>query len=566
MSKLEIEAIPEESPKRRRLKPKWVIIGSVVTPILGLVGWILFQFLPGPAIVVSKETTFITEPLADDELPDYEAYFLEIGFEGVTPENNAAVLLWKVLWPGDLDPRYHGLMCRALGMEIPKEEEALVPVYDDRVLETIASWIAENTQMPQDVHPDDWEEFVRYEAAESVVDEAGRAPWTDEDIPILATWVEQNHAALELLIEATQRKRFYSPPPNYLDGSREGIIATLLPMAQSTRTGTRALKVRAMWFLGKGMPEAAWKDLQVSLQLAQFNAQGNHLVQHLVAIALEGATLPQVVQILNHKGTSETLTVEILSHLQRLPRFPNMAETIDHGERISSVEATIGFATGRSNAMNSIGESLMGGSADFNSVLRKINEHFDRLVDAGRIPSRTDRCESIVEIDKQMMNLGSNYKNPAQFLGAFLSRSKRSDMIANVFLALLTPALEVAFEAQDRADAYRDLMIVATALAVYRARHGDYPEQLDQLSPEILDSVPPDIFSEEPFIYQPQPDGGYLLYSVFVNGIDDGGTDLGGEIVNGQWVDEPQVIDREQSDLVIRVPMPEFKLPALSGE
>ena len=64
---------------------------------------------------------------------------------------------------------------------------------------------------------------------------------------------------------------------------------------------------------------------------------------------------------------------------------------------------------------------------------------------------------------------------------------------------------------------------LAVALAGYRADRGQYPEKLDDLTPDYVKSVPPDPFTDQPLIYRVTADG-YLLYSVGRNGVDDGGT------------------------------------------
>jgi hypothetical protein len=87
-----------------------------------------------------------------------------------------------------------------------------------------------------------------------------------------------------------------------------------------------------------------------------------------------------------------------------------------------------------------------------------------------------------------------------------------------------------------------------------------FPEQLEQLVPTVLGKLPQDIYSEQSFIYERREEG-YLLYSVFENGLDDGGTDTSGEIVSGKWVDESRDVDKDKADLVIRVPVPKFKMP-----
>jgi hypothetical protein len=63
---------------------------------------------------------------------------------------------------------------------------------------------------------------------------------------------------------------------------------------------------------------------------------------------------------------------------------------------------------------------------------------------------------------------------------------------------------------------------LAFALAAYRGEHKRYPDKLDVLAPEYLAEVPGDLFSGKALIYHPSWNG-YLLYSVGVNGRDDGG-------------------------------------------
>ena len=55
--------------------------------------------LPRPKITISKETTYITEPLRADGCVDYVAAVKRHCSEGVTPENNAAIPFWQAVGP-----------------------------------------------------------------------------------------------------------------------------------------------------------------------------------------------------------------------------------------------------------------------------------------------------------------------------------------------------------------------------------------------------------------------------------------------------------------------------------
>jgi hypothetical protein len=86
----------------------------------------------------------------------------------------------------------------------------------------------------------------------------------------------------------------------------------------------------------------------------------------------------------------------------------------------------------------------------------------------------------------------------------------------------MLPAFPKIQDAVDRLEQAETNLQVAVALALYRADTGRYPQALIDLAPKYLAAVPGDRFSGEPLIYEPDPEG-YLLYSVGLNGQDDGG-------------------------------------------
>jgi len=108
----------------------------------------------------------------------------------------------------------------------------------------------------------------------------------------------------------------------------------------------------------------------------------------------------------------------------------------------------------------------------------------------------------------------------------------------------MTSAVHKVENAADRIQQTHDNLLLAFALALYHCDHGIYPKSLDALAPKYLAKIPQDMFSGKPLIYRPT-ENDYLLYSVGLNGNDDGGRGHD---------DEPQ-----GDDLVIRMPLPEWK-------
>jgi hypothetical protein len=85
------------------------------------------------------------------------------------------------------------------------------------------------------------------------------------------------------------------------------------------------------------------------------------------------------------------------------------------------------------------------------------------------------------------------------------------------------------FHVANRRDALLRLLQADLAIRLFLHQHGQLPEQLDEVVPEYLDSVPVDPFSGQPLIYR-RTDDEFVLYSVGADGTDDGG-------VFGSWAD-----------------------------
>ena len=87
---------------------------------------------------------------------------------------------------------------------------------------------------------------------------------------------------------------------------------------------------------------------------------------------------------------------------------------------------------------------------------------------------------------------------------------------------------------------------MACALERYRLAHGQFPESLGALVPEILSQLPHDVLNGQPFKYRRTADGQYLLYSVGWNETDEGGV-LG-------LTQSGEGIDQKTGDWVWRLP------------
>jgi hypothetical protein len=583
---------------RKKFNILWWIGGVFVLLVLYFV---LQLFGPNPPIIVSPQTTRITEPLGRDGLPDYEQYMLDLSREGVTPDNNAAALLWQALFPGEVEPQQYAAMATELGLEqMPSQADSLVPLHSNAVRQQLAAWLLKQfeSQGSRESLNDPDKAGDSVDAAttltrdtiaiwsdpnspvvEEILEQAMTRPWTSAQLPPLADWVRRNQQPLDLMVEASTRPRFYAPSPTLIDNQPGLLFAMLLPLSQSVRETGRSLPARAMWHLGEGRTEQAWQDLLAVHRLSRLFAQGHSLVEQLVGFATSYNACDRTVTLLHHGQLNAELARQVADDLATIRPFTAAARSLDQMERMLALNAFIGVAKGGGSelfsALSGVQDNDFGNNAfnvisvDWNVVLLETNRWYDRLAQAAKLSDRPARAAEFAKIEADMRQLVTEVRVPGRWLAGVVSRHQRSELVSSVMLGLFLPAVNAAMEAQDRANATFQLTRLAAALAVYRAEHGAYPPRLEELVPGILPTLPVDLYNAKPFVYKRDGEG-YLLYSLGENGTDDGGSNEQLRILNGRPIDELDETQRQNllsvksagtDDLSIRVPRPAFELP-----
>lgn len=576
---------------RKKTNLLWWIGGLF---LLLVAAFLYLTFGPNPPIVISRETTYLTSPRGADGYPEYGRYALELYRKGVTPENNAATLLWPAMWPGELDPPQYAAVAKELGLDhIPSKQEALVR-YDDKPTQArLMAWLREQQPAlvkaaekaapadPTIEQPADAADANANDALANLVDDllgnAVSAPWTSKQIPPLAKWVKDNQKPLDQIVLACKRSRCYFPSPTLLNPKPGELIAMLLPGVQTMRGAGRALAMRAMWNLGEGHPDAAWNDLLAVHRLGRLCGQGKHIVEQLVGIAIDGIAFEHTLPLLDDKSLSLTQARQIQRDLAGLGYINGLADSLDSLERLFFIDSIIEIG-GRSNSKfpglgpNEDVFSYLGHlRIDFNTTLRRGNERYDQLVAALRLPNWKDRDQLIRAIENDIGKQSSS-GTPGTNVELFINPVRRNEIVADMFSNLFLPAISATTSAQDRAHSQLDLERVAAALAVYRIQHGSYPTKLAELVPGAADSLPNDMYTGKSFVYRRTADG-YLLYSVGPNGQDDGGSNeylniLAGRIIDANNANQSQAssaatpqIPSGADDISIRMPRPVFEMP-----
>jgi hypothetical protein len=465
-----------------------------------------------PPITLSKKTTVLMAPLDVEGNVDYLAALNDRVSQGVTPENNAAVLLVRAWGAKEFEPRERLRFYRLLGIEPPPDGARFLSEFPTVVVKELGR----SPTKPE------WADF----------DRARHEAWLSNSMPLVHTWLKANAGPLDLVVAATRRSQCYLPlvePPG------AGLQGMPLPGADASRAAARLLLARAMLRLGEGKTKEAEEDLLACHRLGRLYGRTPFAMPVLAAIAIDSMACQGDMQLIACGNLSAERALAYQEALRKLPPQPAMVDVIDRGERYIFLDtvsqlarlgaAHAGVAAPPRGQFADLLKALPHGPAlNWDDALVFGNEHFDKVVAAARKPTLAERKAAFAKLDQENRALAAEVKGDA--LGAsFLFSALRKDLgrrLAKSLTMLLLPAEETCFEAEGRSQAREALEQVAFALAAYRADHHAFPASLNELPPKYLAHLPQDPFSAQPLHYQKQA-AGFLLYSVGPNGVDDGG-------------------------------------------
>jgi len=514
-----------------------------------------WRSLPGSAITVSRDTTYLEGPLDKDGYVDYAAALNQQLSEGVAPEENAAVLLLQAFGPPFGNAEYRRKVYDLLGVEpLPSEGEYFV---DDETF--VSELVAEKT-------PDESRDAAPSMEANTVstpseklyrdLEEASTRPWTAQEFPDLARWVEVNEGPLELVAEASRRPKCFLPI--VLLTPEEGLISYGMWLAHMTRSAVRVLCIRATLRVGEGRRDEAWQDLLACHRLARHVSQCPMAVASLTGVAME-SMVTQSETVLIHYGEPIPGQIrQILDDVNSLPPPRPLRDRIN-ADRLQTLDSFTRLSRNLGTALEEGGDTPksefakeligMAGRAamDWDEVLRTANRYYDALEEAVDRPTFPERREAVAALNAFINAEMERMRGFGRVVRSFASlRSPRTTMskhIATVSVALLCSLSDMAMRADERAFTQRQMLLIALGSAAFRAEYGVYPQSLAAVH-AYLTYVPVDPYSEKPFRYRLENDG-FVLYSVGPNGIDEAG-------LNRDDPGSPE--DSKADDIALHVP------------
>jgi hypothetical protein len=476
---------------------------------------------PAGRFTISRETTWITEPLTSDGFPDYLERFNQKNSQGVTPQNNAAAVIWQIVGPPEKPDPLRVEYFRRLGISIP-------PPKGDYLLEP-EQWLAK--QQDAKHSPED-DERIKRESQLALI-----RPWTAKEYPELAQWLTASDGLLNKAVEMSRLPKYYSP---LLSNSKSSRCSEAYPGPTSEMMRVaRGLRQRAMYRLGQQDVAGAWRDIVAVQRLAGLVSQGAdkmygrfvsiHLVPTVVAFCHYGRFTPQQAMRGRDEFAAQLIPFDFWQQWHGWERCVFL-DAVCCAAREDP--ALVDAAAGKPVPPDA-------GAYDWDLVMRRGNQIINQHLGVKQIANPREQLERLTSLNRDLIEA----RNSGNFPGAILlaGRQLRSEKLAVNLLSINVAFMGVIFNNHLRFETTDRMTSVVFTLAAYRAEHGEYPKQLDSLVPKYIAALPVDAFGNVPLCYERTREG-FRLWSCGLDGKDDGGLQFGEDFpANGRPGDDVRI-------------------------
>ncbi|VTR94038.1 Marine sediment metagenome DNA, contig: S12H4_L01240 (Fragment) OS=marine sediment metagenome GN=S12H4_15080 PE=4 SV=1 [Gemmata massiliana] len=478
---------------------------------------------PTPKFELGKDTTYLTGPLDAEGFVDYETALNERLRGKIEPGENAVSLLVEAIGPKLDGKKLHPDFFKWLGTEpLPENGEYLIGA---------AEFFGEERRQ------------------EGFFEREGRRmsePWTAEDDPKFAEWLAKNEKPLAKATEAAKRKHYFCPLVARTGTGARGslLVAAMMGPPSGSRQIVQLLSARVMLRCGEKKYDAAWQDILSIYRLGRLTSRSGTLIGSLVGISFGAVAEGKALALLESSKPSAKQARQFRDDLLALPPPMPLAEVYDGYERFGFLDSlreyrrkgvrAVPFLKDEEELPTEERTEASMSQIDWGLIQRTGNGALDKAVAACRLPTHAARMKALTEVAKPFLPEGPNDANPFDVLKtddlvALLKetdpkklRTTVSETLARRVVRDHVLVFDKIATSVDRAEQTHRNLLVAVALAGHLADTGKYPTKLADLAPKYLVTVSDDLFSGKPLVYKPA-NGGYLFYSVGVNGADDGG-------------------------------------------
>jgi hypothetical protein len=339
--------------------------------------------------------------------------------------------------------------------------------------------------------------------------------------------------ALEELRQASLRA-YARIPLNYdsiFDSAGE-----LLPWLANMKRCAQFLQLRILAELEAGQSGPAMEDVKLLLRITDCGCKQPFLISYLVRIAMTAINLQPIYEGLAQHRWSDAQLAELEQVLARQDYLADYEFAL-RGEKVTAIatfekqritrESRQWEESSGTNKLVTISYRFVPSAYFYGNELAFARMHRQFIVPLVDLTNRV--------VAPAALRLAEEGMQPEKKHHSFYTLQARM-----VFPAIAAGVIKVA-----RIQSQVDLARVACALERFHLAHGNYPETLDALTPQLIEKLPHDLINGQSLHYRRTEDGKFLLYSIGWDEKDDGGK---------VFVTKSGTVDQKKGDWVWRYP------------
>ena len=365
------------------------------------------------------------------------------------------------------------------------------------------------SSMMSDELPPLVEEVYKYSKGQTIDDEHWAA---------IEKLLEKESEAISIFREGTAKPYYwseYKAPDEYLKKGdfTGGVIASSMPQLTNYKKIARRMGILQITLdIHKGDIEQATDDCIALYNCSQHLSDQGLVIEQLVGSAIEGLAMGKIYDLLGEGGLSGNMITKLLQTVEKA-----------YIENISPMDWSLEKAFWYDMIQRSFTDDGQGGGrALMKGTIIATSDRGDFV--RGFFTGFPDRSEVVSMIDKTF----EEYAKLCMQTPWHLRNSdelKLEDKLCDVgFMTKISiEGVEKAVEISWRVRAGQAGLVATLGVLRFEKETGWLPESLSELKEKgYLKKIPTDPYSGQPLAYR-QTEEGFIIYSVGVNYIDDGG-------------------------------------------
>lgn len=349
---------------------------------------------------------------------------------------------------------------------------------------------------------------------------------SQEDRQIIQQSIRDNQESLNLIRQGNQKPHYWQV---YGTGENEDkeMLSMLMPHLSDWRDLSRLMCWQGLFHAEQGDFEKAFDDIMEAYSFGHhLRGQNTTLIEQLVAMAIENMSTDTLRKTVARYGEQIGAPLLDSTRKQFAAVIKNKDFTIDfESEKLFMYdEAQRSFTRsrfGKSHLYLKRFSNDIYGFDDNEKLIFLFAQHSFKILFTH--PNKEQTLKEADRLYSEMQKIAAMTPASAKSQGLDINATVEESIKDNVFLRILMPALGKVNQIAWRYRAETQATLGILSVMQYQKEYGQFPESLEVLvETGLLKDVPMDPFSDKPLVYR-KTDDGFMLYSVGLNFIDDGG-------------------------------------------